>query len=176
MLDDDPTNPNTALQQSVTDAVNAAAGIDPTRGDVLTVTALPFNRQDFLAQQQALADATQKEQLLGYLHLAALALGPLLMLGLLFFIFKKKSKKQVVEAVAQPVEEPPAPLPSLVEGADPEVVVPTAAPRSSKPVAQPIVEDPQKVYIREQIQALGKSNPATVAQLIQTWMDEDRRN
>jgi hypothetical protein len=23
---------------------------------------------------------------------------------------------------------------------------------------------------------LGKSNPATVAQLIQTWMDEDRRN
>jgi flagellar biosynthesis/type III secretory pathway M-ring protein FliF/YscJ len=43
-------------------------------------------------------------------------------------------------------------------------------------MAQPIAEDPQKVYIREQIQALGKSNPATVAQLIQTWMDEDRRN
>ena len=44
------------------------------------------------------------------------------------------------------------------------------------PNAQPIVEDPQKVYIREQIQMLGKTNPATVAQLIQTWMDEDRRN
>ena len=29
---------------------------------------------------------------------------------------------------------------------------------------------------KEQIQSLGKSNPATVAQLIQTWMDEDRRN
>ena len=48
--------------------------------------------------------------------------------------------------------------------------------KPSMPTAQPIVEDPQKVYIREQIQTLGKSNPATVAQLIQTWMDEDRRN
>jgi flagellar biosynthesis/type III secretory pathway M-ring protein FliF/YscJ len=48
--------------------------------------------------------------------------------------------------------------------------------RSGRPLAQPITEDPQKVYIREQIQTLGKSNPATVAQLIQTWMDEDRRN
>jgi len=39
-----------------------------------------------------------------------------------------------------------------------------------------IAEDPQKAYYREQIQQLGKSNPGTVAQLIQTWMDEDRRN
>jgi len=44
------------------------------------------------------------------------------------------------------------------------------------PAAQPISEDPQKLYIREQIANLGKTNPATVAQLIHTWMDEDRRN
>jgi len=43
-------------------------------------------------------------------------------------------------------------------------------------VCRAIAEDPQKAYYREQIQQLGKSNPATVAQLIQTWMDEDRRN
>lgn len=171
MLDDDPNNPNAALQQSVQDAVNAAAGIDPTRGDLLTVTALPFNRQDFLKQQAAVADATQKEQLMSYLHLAALALGPLLMLGLLFFIFKK-GRRKVVQAVAEPSAEP-ASMPVLAEPPTETVVPPT---RSGKPVAQPITEDPQKVYIREQIQALGKSNPATVAQLIQTWMDEDRRN
>jgi flagellar M-ring protein FliF len=176
MLDDDPNNPNAALQQSVTDAVNAAAGIDPTRGDLLTVTALPFNRQDFLAQQAAMADATQKEQLMSYLHLAALALGPLLMLGLLFFIFKKgRKKQQVVEAVAQAETPEPVGLPALVEATDGEAPGPVV-PGRPKPVAQPIVEDPQKVYIREQIQALGKSNPATMAQLIQTWMDEDRRN
>jgi flagellar biosynthesis/type III secretory pathway M-ring protein FliF/YscJ len=43
-------------------------------------------------------------------------------------------------------------------------------------MAQPIAEDPQKIYIRDQIQSLAQHNPAMVAQLIQTWMDEDRRN
>jgi flagellar biosynthesis/type III secretory pathway M-ring protein FliF/YscJ len=61
------------------------------------------------------------------------------------------------------------------------VDLPELAPRApvrpgKQVVSQPISEDPQKVYIRDQIQLLGKSNPATVAQLIQTWMDEDRRN
>jgi flagellar biosynthesis/type III secretory pathway M-ring protein FliF/YscJ len=64
--------------------------------------------------------------------------------------------------------------PALVEIPDAALKPPT---RPGKPVvSQPITEDPQKVYIRDQIQLLGKSNPATVAQLIQTWMDEDRRN
>jgi flagellar M-ring protein FliF len=182
MLDDDPNNPNQALQQSVQDAVNAAAGIDPSRGDVLTVTAVPFNRQDLLMQQAALAEATRQDQLMNYLHLGALAIGPLLMLGLLFLIFRKGRKKQapprVVEAVAETPETPEAiNLPPLVETVDAGAAAAAAsATRFGKPVTQVIVEDPQKVYIREQIQSLGTSNPATLAQLIQTWMDEDRRN
>jgi flagellar M-ring protein FliF len=186
MVDDDPTNPNAAMVQSVQDAVNAAAGIDPTRGDTLTVTSIPFNRQDALAEQAAMQDATQKEQLMNYLHLAALVIGPLLMLGLLFFIFTRgrKKKKKVVEAAvdAAAQEESPLNLPALVEasaeGAEANGAVPAIAggKPNGKGVAQPIVEDPQKVYIREQIQSLGKSNPGTVAQLIQTWLDEDRRN
>jgi flagellar M-ring protein FliF len=180
MLDDDPNNPNPTLQQSVQDAVTAAAGIDPTRGDLLTVTAVPFNRQDLLTQQAALAEATKQDQMMNYLHLGALALGPLLMLGLLFFIFRKgrkKQPKQVVEAVAEtPVEETPTiNLPPLVETVDSEAAAAAAA-RLGKSGTPVIVEDPQKVYIREQIQSLGTSNPATLAQLIQTWMDEDRRN
>jgi flagellar M-ring protein FliF len=179
MLDDDPNNPNPTLQQSVQDAVTAAAGIDPSRGDLLTVTAVPFNRQDLLTQQTALAEATKQDQLMNYLHLGALALGPLLMLGVLFFIFRKGRKRQapqVVEAVAETSEEPTAVnLPPLVEAVDGQAAAATAT-RFGKPVTQVIVEDPQKAYIREQIQSLGISNPATLAQLIQTWMDEDRRN
>jgi flagellar M-ring protein FliF len=177
MLDDDPSNPNAALIQSVQNAVNAAAGIDPTRGDLLTVTSLPFNRADFLLQQQAMNDAAQKEQLMNYLHLAALGLGPLLMLVVLFFIFRRGRKKVVLEVAESAAADATGSLPKLGETAD-APVMPTAptAPRPSKPLGQPIGEDPQKLYIREQIQLLGKSNPATVAQLIQTWMDEDRRN
>src|SRR5713226_6714692 len=172
MLDDDPNNPNAALRQSVQDAVNAAAGIDPTRGDVLTVTSLTFNQSDLLATQTAMADAAQKEQLMNYLHLAALALGPLVMLGILFFILTRGRRKSAAQVIT--TTEMTAAAPAPVEVSDP---APRAPGRPGKPVvSQPIVEDPQKVYIRDQIQLLGKSNPATVAQLIQTWMDEDRRN
>ncbi len=176
MLDDDPNNPNPALQQSVQNALNAAAGIDTTRGDVLTVTAIPFNRAELQTTQQAMEDAAQKEQVMSYARLGALALGPVVMLIMLFFILGRGKKKQtqVITVAAQQAEEGSA-LPP-VEQAATAPVSPTIPGKPSMPSAQPIVEDPQKVYIREQIQTLGKSNPATVAQLIQTWMDEDRRN
>jgi flagellar M-ring protein FliF len=177
MLDDDPNNPNAALVQNVQNAVNAAAGIDPSRGDVLTVTSLPFNRQELITAQAAMDEATQKEQLMNYLHLAALAVGPLLMLVVLFLLLRRGRKK--AEPAAKAAAEEAAIAPTLLEVAEP--AAPIAAParpnkQGTPSVAQPIAEDPQKVYIREQIQVLGKSNPATVAQLIQTWMDEDRRN
>jgi flagellar M-ring protein FliF len=171
MLDDDPNNPNAALRQSVQDAVNAAAGIDPTRGDVLTVTSLTFSQTDLLATQAAMADAAQKEQLMNYLHLAALALGPLIMLGILFFILTRGRRKPATQVIVAAEPTMPAALVELPDS------TPKAPARPGKQVvSQPISEDPQKVYIRDQIQLLGKSNPATVAQLIQTWMDEDRRN
>ena len=175
MLDDDPNNPNTAMVQSVQNAVNAAAGIDPNRGDLLTVTTLPFNRTDFLLAQAAMTDAAQKEQIMSYARLGALALGPLVMLAILFFIFRRGKRKVVVsEAVAGQTGDQTQ-MPPLVDSG--EKPAPQMAPgRSAKHIGQPITEDPQKVYIREQIQVLGKTNPSTVAQLIQTWMDEDRRN
>jgi flagellar M-ring protein FliF len=177
MLDDDPANPNPALLQSVQNAINAAAGVDATRGDVLTVTALAFNRAELLTTQVAMEEAASKDQLMTYVRLGALALGPLLMLVVLFVVLsrgRKKEKLVVKESlesdaalVATPIGTPAAPG---------QPVSPVRPNKPFTPVAQPIAEDPQKAYIREQIQALGKSNPATVAQLIQTWMDEDRRN
>jgi flagellar M-ring protein FliF len=182
MLDDDPNNPNPALRQTVQDAVNAAAGIDPARGDVLTVSSLAFNRAELLANQTALADANQKEQLMSYLHLAALVLGPLLLIGVLFFILSRGRGKSAEEKAA--LKAARAAAKALAKDGPPKIeeIIAAAAepvkngPKQNVDVSQPIVEDPQKVYIREQIQMLGKTNPATVAQLIQTWMDEDRRN
>jgi flagellar M-ring protein FliF len=170
VLDDDPNNPNAALRQSVQDAVNAAAGIDPTRGDVLTVTSLTFNQTELLATQTSMAESAQKEQLMTYLHLAALALGPLVMLVVLFLILRRGRKKVVVAAVVTRATD--GATPSLAQ--IPDINPRTPGRKGAAP--QAIGEDEQKLYIRDQIQLLGKTNPATVAQLIQTWMDEDRRN
>jgi len=79
--------------------------------------------------------------------------------------------------IAPTISGNPSLQPGSTAALEPGASQPVVASRKlNLPLAQPIVEDPQKVYIREQIQLLGKSNPATVAQLIQTWMDEDRRN
>jgi flagellar biosynthesis/type III secretory pathway M-ring protein FliF/YscJ len=97
------------------------------------------------------------------------------MLIVLFFVLsrgrkKEKVVKEPVLAEATPVVTPIGTMPA---GAP---AIPGRPNKAFTAAAQPIAEDPQKAYIREQIQALGKTNPATVAQLIQTWMDEDRRN
>jgi flagellar M-ring protein FliF len=175
VLDDDPNNPNPALRQSVTDAMTAAAGIDPNRGDVLSVTSLVFNRDELLTSQAAMATAAQNDQLMSYLHLAALVLGPVLMLVALFFILGRRRKKTALAIAAEALE---GAQPKLIEVTElaPSPAARAAAKLGPPATAQALTDDPQKLYVREQIQMLGKSNPATVAQLIQTWMDEDRRN
>ncbi len=179
MLDDDPNNPNAALIQNVQNAVNAAAGIDAARGDVLTVTSLAFNREELQSTQAAMADAAQKDQVMSYARLGVLALGPLLMVIVLFFVLSRgKRKKDKTSGTAEAAVAAQAAALAQPARAAPEAQ-PVMLARPNKPFvpnAQPIAEDPQKVYIREQIQTLGKTNPATLAQLIQTWMDEDRRN
>src|SRR5438874_354186 len=154
MVDDDPNNPNSALIQSVQSAVNAAAGIDTTRGDVLSVTPLAFNRDELLTTQAAMTDAAQKEQLMSYAHLGALVLGPLLMIVVLFFMLGRGRKKTVAEKAAIALEVAAAKTAAEVPVAPTPVSPPS---RPGKPsMAQPIVEDPQRAYIREQIQNLGK--------------------
>jgi len=178
MLDDDPNNPNAALVQNVQNAVNAAAGIDPSRGDMLTVTSLTFNRQELVTAQADMEQAAQKQQLMDYLHLGALAVGPLLMLVVLFFLLRRGRKRQAEDpmAVSSQAQAGAPKVAEVVEKSALPVGIPGRMSKAQSGVAQPIAEDPQKVYIREQIRLLGKSNPGTVAQLIQTWMDEDRRN
>jgi flagellar biosynthesis/type III secretory pathway M-ring protein FliF/YscJ len=99
------------------------------------------------------------------------------MLVVLFFLLRRR--KRQTEGTMTAADQAQASAPKVIEVVEkdaPAVVVPGRTNKPSTVAAQPITEDPQKLYIREQIQMLGKSNPATVAQLIQTWMDEDRRN
>jgi flagellar M-ring protein FliF len=182
LLDDDPSNPDPVLQQNVQNAITAAAGIDPNRGDQLIVTPMAFNRQEMQQAETQMAEAAQREQVLSYGRLGALAIGPVLLLIVLWLVLRG-GKRRAVAPVASPVPSVAEVLADLTAGVERVPVAadapvnPTAAPRMpGRSLAQPIAEDPQKVYIRDQIQSLAQHNPAMVAQLIQTWMDEDRRN
>jgi flagellar M-ring protein FliF len=180
LIDDDPNNPDPVLAQNVQNAITAAAGIDPNRGDQLIVTPMAFNRQELQQAEAQMAEASQREQLMSYARLAALALGPVLLLIVLWLILRSGKRRAAAPAAAAApsVAEALADLPDGVERVPADVpIAPAAPPRMpGRPMAQPIAEDPQKIYIRDQIQSLAQNNPAMVAQLIQTWMDEDRRN
>jgi flagellar biosynthesis/type III secretory pathway M-ring protein FliF/YscJ len=126
-----------------------------------------------------MAEAAQREQMLSYAHLAALAVGPILLMLVLWLILRGGKRRAPAKAEAVPtVADALANLPDGVDRIGVDPVLEPGAPRRTptRPVAQPIADDPQKIYIREQIESLAQTNPAMVAQLIQTWMDEDRRN
>ncbi len=86
-------------------------------------------------------------------------------LGHLRVLLANRQAEVETEAAASPPAQPPAPA---------DLGAPVATP-VAKPV-RPIQESPERAYVRDQINLLAKTNPSTVAQLIQTWMDEDRRN
>ena len=87
---------------SALDDARTAAGIDAARGDVLTVTSLPFNRDELQTTQAAMAEAEQMNQYMGYARLGAMALGPVLMLVALFFILGRGRRKAAPLAANAP--------------------------------------------------------------------------
>ncbi len=161
---------NEAWVKAVSAAIPSAAGIDTQgRGDQITVTPLAFNREQLEETRVAMAEADQRDQVLSYARLAALALGPLVLLVALGVILRRPSR---AAQTGLPALGAPA---GRATGSERAPEKPGSPPAPKVP-PRPIAEDPQKAYIRDQIAGLAKGNPATVAQLIQTWMDEDRRN
>ena len=73
-------------------------------------------------------DATQKEQLMSYAHLGALALGPIAMILVLFFMLGRGKKKAAPQAA--PALEAPTPTP-VAEPSKP--AMPTVPGRPGKP-------------------------------------------
>ncbi len=171
-LSGDPTPEQVATAKTRSDAILAAistaAGIDTAgRGDQITVTPLPFNREQLELTQKAMEETARTDQMVSYGRIGALVLSPLILLVALWFILGRPARSSKGGAVSRLG----AAAGATAGGSDRSPL-----PAMPKAPQRPIAEDPQKVYIRDQISGLAKSNPATVAQLIQTWMDEDRRN
>ncbi len=70
-----------AIQQAVANAI----GLDPTRGDLINVTAIPFNQSNVIAAQQALKTQQQQAQIDLYLRGALIAV---VALALLVFAYR----------------------------------------------------------------------------------------
>lgn len=179
-------------------AVQAAAGVDTTRGDQIVVQSFEFDTTAADALSAELANQQKQQQ---YIQIGLLAGAVLLILGLFFFIFRsisnlRAASQQSWTPVLRPVSEMVALQNGYATAALPQAAnmnipaLATAAkmnnePAPAKPENEDVVvqlrsrsqsatsnEDEQRARI---ISRLTEENPATVAEIIQVWLNEGKK-
>lgn len=140
-------------QREIEDLVTAAAGINPDRGDNLTVASMPFETSFSQQMAKEMEAARRREQMLKL----GVAIAALLALALAaWLIARRRRREEEVDYLAA------GPAISLEE------VLATKEEELSP-------EEKEKARIMEYIQNLIKQNPREVAQLLRTWLNEDSR-
>jgi len=178
----------TALQS----AISAAAGIDQDRGDIISVQSLSFDKT--AVTQQATDQATSDRNSL--IITIAEILAVVLVLGFLFWYVLRllRNLKLASVEVWTPVLKPAAEMASFpmnmgdqsmmqlpqmeqqvmeeIPTAPPPVVLPPPPPRRK----QEVVQTPEEEQMQKVVSRLADDNPASVAEIIQLWLNEDKRN
>ena len=179
---------------SIKSAVEVAAGVDTTRGDQIVVESFAFDRTSLVALNAELAKQKQQEM---YLQIGYAVAASLAMLALLFFALRmitnlrnasKESWKTVMLPVGQmaalqnprartALQQPQNALPaqsanmqSATVNTDNEDVVVQINSKSQRATAS---EDEQNARV---ISRLTEENPATVADIIQIWLNEGKKS
>ena len=180
---------------SIKSAVEVAAGIDSTRGDQIVVESFAFDRTAMDALSADLAKQQQQEL---YMQIGMAVATAMAVLALLFVILRminnvRSASKESWKTVLRPVSEMAAledrggraalqqPLSSLSLPAqslnrqiataikEKEDVVVQVSSKSRKANA---TEDEQNAKV---ISRLAEENPATVAEIIQIWLNESKK-
>ena len=180
---------------SIKSAVEVAAGIDSTRGDQIVVESFAFDRTAMDALSADLAKQQQQEL---YMQIGMAVATAMAVLALLFVILRminnvrnasKESWKTVLRPVSemaalenrggrpalqQPVSGLSLPAQSLNRQIataikENEDVVVHVSPKARKANA---TEDEQNAKV---ISRLAEENPATVAEIIQIWLNESKK-
>ncbi len=180
-------------------AVQAAAGIDTTRGDQIVVQSFTFDKTSVDAMSTELAQQQKQQQ---YIQIGMIAGAVLLLLALFFFIFRminnlRNTSRESWMPVLRPVGEMAALMDTDYKGAPMQLQNDLSSaltrladkndvPGSSKADNDNVVvqlrsknqsgtasEDEQRARI---ISRLTEENPATVAEIIQVWLHEGKKS
>ena len=185
-----------AQVDAIKSAVAAAAGVDIKRGDQIVVQSFDF---DTTALDTMNAELTQQQKQQQYLQIGMAAGAVLILLAIFFLIFRmlnnvrnasKESWKPILRPVGEMVAlQPPYGGTALPQSSDTNVpALPTQSATESAPAAksenedvvvqlrsrsQSASEDEQRARI---ISRLTEENPATVAEIIQLWLNEGKKS
>ena len=153
-----------AQQESVAKAVASAAGINPARGDTISVEAVPFSTEiadRIKKEEQDLAQEQQKNQ---WTKIGAGAAVVLLIAGIGFWVLKRRQEEEL-EVLTMEADT------SAVE-ADQEDVE-TASQEAIAVISELSQEEKTRNAEMEAIETLSKAKPEEVAMLLKTWLTDE---
>ncbi|MEJ5944054.1 flagellar basal-body MS-ring/collar protein FliF [Pseudokineococcus basanitobsidens] len=156
-------------------AVATAAGIDPARGDVVSVAQMPFDTSgaDAAAEAAAAADAAEAAQARTTLLQTAAVLVVVLLLLLVAAVAAWRRRRRAAALAAEQaealdlgaLEAVPAPAPAT------DALAAVPAPRQA---LEPAPKDAAAVA-RDQVMELAERSPDDVAELLRGWLTADKR-
>jgi flagellar M-ring protein FliF len=176
--------------QTLQTAIAAAAGIDQKRGDQISVQTLTFDKTYLENQNAELAVADRTR----IITLVAEIVGGLLLLAALFWYISRLLKNLKVASISvwDPVLRPVPELSGMAGGGY-ELAATNAGQKSGPGLSAVAAKSnnllqeatarisPKTTTAEEQkmqalISRLAEDNPASVADVIQMWMNQDKKN
>ncbi|VBB08100.1 flagellar m-ring protein flif [Lucifera butyrica] len=143
-----------AQQNSILRTVSSAIGLNPARGDTISVESISFNNQQADKQRQEELAYEQRQRQAMWLKYGLLALGVIaVMYGL--WLFNRRRMRQADDELAAAAE--------IVE-------IPAVEHAKEKELSE---QEKQRLLQRESIEKLAKSQPDDVAQLIKAWIADE---
>lgn len=145
---------NRNQQDSITKTVSSAIGLNPTRGDVISVESIPFNT-DLADKQRREEEEAQRQQTLAFWTKVGLAV--VAAIALIYFIrmyvLRRRQREEEMAMAMMSSTQPEAAVVEASEGLTPE--------------------EKEQAEHRQAVEKLAKSKPEDVAQLIKAWLAEE---
>lgn len=160
---------NTAQIQS---QVAAAVGLDPKRGDVVQVNALPFDTSTQAAAAKELAAANKAAKTTTYVEIGKKAGIGLLVLVVLLVAMRRGRKAAPIEGVATDLPASGLVLPPALGAGTFGGMGAIGAGSGEQPA---LLAGPTRDQIRDEVAALVDNQPDEVAEMLQGWLGERGR-
>ncbi len=154
--------------------VSSALGVDSTRGDLVTVDTMPFDKTTAEATKKEIAAAESAAKTAGYIDLGKKAgLGLLILIVAIVMMIKSKKSGASVDASASDLPDGML-MPSRIEaiGAD---RMRELGPGTHGPEMGGMTESTpalEREKLRDEVSSFVDSQPEEIAQLVQGWLTE----